>query len=110
RSTTRKPAPGSLSPLASLRARLTPPGLPTINLDGRHRTTKRHPPPDSVRHEPMDSESCTDPRHSHRNFIERETQVRTFPEPGGVFSDVGLRTASGLVSRVSGVNVRGRVH
>src|SRR4029077_20370280 len=74
RSTTRKPAPGSLSPLASLRARLTPPGLPTINLDGRHRTTKRHPPPDSVRHEPIDSESCTDPRHSQRNFIERETQ------------------------------------
>ena len=43
-------------------ARLTPLGHPTINLDGRYRTTNR-PPPDSGRYEPTDSGSCTNPRH-----------------------------------------------
>ena len=44
-------------------ARLTPLGHPTINLDGRYRTTNR-PPATGLR--PLrltDSGSCTNPRH-----------------------------------------------
>jgi Tn3 transposase DDE domain len=44
-------------------ARLTPLGHPTINLDGRYRTTNRPPAPDSGRYESTDSGSCTNPRH-----------------------------------------------
>jgi catechol 2,3-dioxygenase-like lactoylglutathione lyase family enzyme len=47
-------------------------------------------------------------RRIHDSLIRDSASTNPFLSPG-VFSDVGLRTASGLVARVSGVNVRGRV-
>ena len=57
-------------------ARLTPLGHPTINLDGRYRTTSRPPSPASDPSAPAtDSGSCTDPRHRPTGVMKKWNQL-----------------------------------